>query len=91
MITIGFSRRCATYKRAVLIFHDIGGFTYCPKDLIKDFLKYLVLWYIGEPGGYGTWGRNRAVFFSDSAAPVIRRIIKYSEVELYDDNSQLPA
>lgn len=57
--------------------------------MIKDFLKYLVLWYIGEPGGYGTWGRNRAVFYSDSATPVIQRIVKYSEVKLYDEIENL--
>ena len=32
--------------------------------------------YIGEPGGYGTYGHRRSVFFSDAAAPRIARIMK---------------
>lgn len=79
----------ADQTKALLIFHNIGHFAYCPKEMIKDFLKYLVLWYIGEPGGYGTWGINRAVFYSDGAAPVIKRIVKYSEVNLYDEIENL--
>lgn len=64
--------------KVVSLFYDIGHFLYCPKDLVKNFLKYLVLWYIGEPGGYGVYGRNRAVFYSDSATPTIKRILKDS-------------
>jgi hypothetical protein len=44
----------------------------------------LVLWYIGEPGGYGTWGRNRQVFNSDAAAPVIIRIFKHGDTKMSD-------
>ncbi|MBN2019928.1 MAG: hypothetical protein JW749_06865 [Sedimentisphaerales bacterium] len=75
--------------KIVSIFHDIGHFTYCPKDLIVEFLKYLVLCYIGEPGGYGTYGRNRAVFFSDAAAPIIKRIIKNNGNMLSDEIKKL--
>jgi hypothetical protein len=35
-----------------------------------------VICYLGEPGGYGQWGRNRPVFNSDAAAPIIERLIK---------------
>ena len=70
--------------KAVSTFHDIGHFTYCPQELIKVLIKYLVSWYIGEPGGYGPVGRNRAVFYSNGAAPVIKRIIEHSPVKLYE-------
>ena len=32
--------------------------------------------YVGEPGGYGTLGRNRAVFYSNTAAPRIVRLLR---------------
>lgn len=70
--------------KVVLKFHDIGHFIYCPKSLINNFLYYLVLWYIGEPGGYGYWGSNRAVFYSNDAAPIIKRIVKNSNIPLYE-------
>lgn len=73
----------------VSIFHDIGHFIYCPADLTKDILRFLVLWYIGEPGGYGPFGRNRAVFYSDAAAPIIQRIVKNSDGKLYDAIDEL--
>jgi len=69
----------AEQGKTVSLFYDIGHLNYCPKDLLQKFLRYLILWYIGEPGGYGTWGRNRAVFCSDSAAPIIKRIFKESK------------
>lgn len=55
---------------------DIGGFTYSPDELCRPFLKWMVLAYIGEPGRYGTMGRNRLVFYSNSAAPIIKRLIQ---------------
>lgn len=66
------------------IFHDLGHFIYCPQDKIDIFLKYLILWYIGTPGGYGDWGRNRVVFYSNGAAPIIARIFQYRDINLYD-------
>jgi len=32
--------------------------------------------YVGEPGHYGTFGRNRAVFFSDTGAPRIEKLLR---------------
>jgi len=79
----------AKQAKVVQTFHDIGHFTYCPNEFIKNILRYLVVWYIGEPGGYGVWGRNRAVFYSDGAAPIIKRIVKNSEVNLKDEIEKL--
>ncbi len=75
-------------SKAVLLFHDIGHFRYCPVKLINVFLKYVVLWYIGEPGGYGL-GANIAVFYSNGAAPIILRIIESSDINLYDKIEKL--
>lgn len=54
---------------------DVGGLKNCPKDLYKDVLKKLVEFYIGEKS-YGQWSGYRPVFYSDSAAPIVARIIK---------------
>ncbi len=59
-------------------FEDIGALEYCPDSLLHKFVKWIVETYIGEPGGYGTWGRNRAVFYSDTASPIISRIVRNS-------------
>jgi hypothetical protein len=56
------------------ILEDVGGLQYCPKDLYKDYLKKLVQFYIGEPS-YGINSQYRRVFYSNSAAPIIKRII----------------
>lgn len=58
---------------------DVGGLEHCEaEDTAKSILKWMVLCYVGEPGGYGDWGRHRAVFYSDTAAPIIKRIVKRS-------------
>lgn len=54
---------------------DVGGLEHCPEDFLAPCASWLVLAYIGEPGGYGM-GVNRPVFFSNSAAPIIRRMLQ---------------
>jgi DNA-binding MltR family transcriptional regulator len=54
---------------------DIGGLVNCPLELYPDILKGLVQFYIGEPS-YGQWRHMRPVFFSNSAAPIVLRILK---------------
>lgn len=39
-------------------------------------MKWIALAYIGERGGYGYYGTNRPVFYSNTAARMIERIIK---------------
>jgi len=55
---------------------DIGGLEYCPTEVRPYILKWMVLAYIGERGGYGYYGSNRPVFYSNTAAPMIDRIIR---------------
>ena len=45
---------------------------------MDDYLEWLVLCFIGEPGGYGM-GVNRRVFFSNVGAPIALRLIRSSE------------
>lgn len=56
---------------------DIGGFESFPPDLRSRLVRWMVLCYIGEPGGYGM-GVNRPVFYSNSAAPRIGRLVRAS-------------
>jgi len=55
---------------------DCGGLEAVPVGLHSRFLRWMVLCYIGEPGGYGTWGQNRKVFYSDVASSVIYELLK---------------
>ncbi len=54
---------------------DVGGLKYCPDDLYIDTLINLVEFYIGEES-YGQWRNYRPVFYSDSASPIIKRILE---------------
>ncbi|MFD6186908.1 hypothetical protein [Streptomyces goshikiensis] len=40
-----------------------------------QIVRWMTLCYIGEAGGYGM-GRNRKVFYSNSAAPLIEQMFK---------------
>jgi hypothetical protein len=55
---------------------DYGGLAVIPDNHLPRIVRWLALCYLGEQGGYGQWGRNRAVFYSDAAAPIIERLIK---------------
>lgn len=54
---------------------DIGGLKYCPKEIYNDLLKLIVKFYLGERS-YGQYSYSRPVFYSNSAVPIIGRIIK---------------
>ncbi len=53
---------------------EYGGLASVPDDQLVVTLKWLVLCYVGEPGGYGA-GIHRRVFFSNSAAPLIKSLL----------------
>ncbi len=55
---------------------DYGGLAVIPEDQLEYFIRWMTRCYLGEKGGYGTWGRNRPVFYSDVAAPIIKRLFK---------------
>lgn len=55
---------------------EVGGIIYCPEEVRYTILHWLVLCYIGEPGGYGVYGRGRTVFYSDTGAPIAREMIR---------------
>jgi hypothetical protein len=55
---------------------DYGGLAVISDDQLPRILRWLVLCYLGEQGHRGQWGRNRSVFYSDAAAPIIERLVK---------------
>lgn len=58
-------------------FEDIGGLRYCDDDdVAQDLIEWLVLCYVGVPGGMTQYGFRREIFHSDTAAPIIERIIQ---------------
>ena len=66
---------------------EVGGLSYCPPNVRKEIIEWMVLAYIGEPGGYGL-GTSRKVFFSDTAAPYIKMMIKEVSNVIGDDLRQ---
>lgn len=57
---------------------DLGGLQDCPPAPRAAVVLWMTLCYLGEPGGYGTMGVNRPVFYSNAAAARIERILKRS-------------
>jgi len=69
-------RRFEQHKKLFDDFEDTGGLIYCPGEPRRKIVLWMVLCYLGEPGGHGTWGRNRKVFYSDIAAPRILQLFR---------------
>lgn len=62
---------------------DCGGLEAVATGVRESFLVWMLLCYMGEPGGYGNWGQRRKVFNSDVAAPIIERMMEraYSSIK----------
>lgn len=57
-------------------FEEYGGLSACPDDQRWKILWWLVLTYIGKPGGRTQFGNIRKVFYSNTAAPLIENVIQ---------------
>lgn len=68
-------RKNAEHGELLRNLQELGGLEHVPDDLLTEYLEWLALCYIGEPGGYGA-GQQRKVFYSNVAAPVIKEIIR---------------
>jgi len=76
MTKAGYSFRSHAHHGELLRnFAEIGGLVYCPEELKPEILEWLILLYIGEPGGYGM-GLHRKVFYSNVGAPRAYEAIK---------------
>ncbi len=72
-------------------FIDFGGLENCPNGIRQTILKWLVLTYVGEQGGRTQYGNVRHVFYSNSAAPLVREIISKAAPVIRDDLKALRA
>lgn len=70
-------------------FRDLGGLGSCPLEARGKILKWLVLTYLGKPGGRTMYGNIRHVFYSDTAAPLIAAMIKESAQYIKEDFDNL--
>jgi len=66
-------------------FKDVGGLLFCPSEIRVQILKWLVLAYLGEPGGKTSWGNIRNVFYSNTAAPIVKELIIDASSLVRDD------
>ncbi len=67
---------------------EIGGLQYCPKELLSDFLYWLILCYIGERS-FGYWSQIRKVYYSDIGAPLALEIIRTCPHKIYQQVEDL--
>lgn len=65
----------ATHGGLLRKLREFGGLSAIPEEELREILKWMVLCYVGEPGGRGM-GMNRKVFYSNSGAPLITEIIQ---------------
>lgn len=54
---------------------EFGGLHSIPDEELREISKWMVLCYIGEPGGRGM-GVNRRVFYSNSGVPLIETLFQ---------------
>lgn len=64
---------------------DLGGLVVCPAKPRRHIVLWMTLCYLGEEGGYGWLGRNRSVFYSDTAAPRIERLLHAAGKSIRED------
>jgi hypothetical protein len=55
---------------------EIGGLLYCPEVVLQEVVEWLVLCYIGTPGGRTQYGNVRPVFYSNVGAPISLSLLK---------------
>jgi len=59
-------------------FKDYGGLASCPEEVRTKITKWMVLTYVGTPGGQTRFGNIRHVYYSNTAAPIIEELFKES-------------
>lgn len=57
---------------------ETGGLRSVTEEELTKYLKWMTLCFVGEPGGYGA-GKGRRVFYSNSAAPLIRELFRAAQ------------
>lgn len=62
---------------------EIGGLELCPEECLWQYVEWLVMCYIGSPGGRTSYGNVRNVFYSNIGAPISLKILKTKSRNLY--------
>ncbi len=70
-------------------FREVGGLIYCPSGVRVDILKWLILAYLGEPGGTTSYGNVRHVFYSNIAAFLVEELITEAANVIREDLRRL--
>lgn len=77
MTKVGYSwQGYAEHGELLRSFKEYGGLEACPPAQKEKILWWLVMTYIGSPGGVTQYGNIRKVYYSNSAAPIIRGMIE---------------
>ena len=77
LVAVGYGFRSHEKHGDLLgLLREVGGLRHIPDSARSQVVKWLILCYIGEPGGYGTFGRNRPVFYSNSAWEPIQDLLR---------------
>lgn len=66
-------------------FVELGGFAACPAKPRKKTVLWMVLTFLGTPGGRTQYGNVRHVFYSNSAAPLIEDIFRRESAVVRED------
>ena len=63
---------------------EIGGLEYCPEECLPKYVEWLVLCYIGSPGGLTSYGNVRHVYYSNVGAPIALQLLKSASIDISD-------
>lgn len=86
MEQIGYGWRAHSQHGELLrTFNEVGGLRTCPPNQRSKILRWMVLAYLGEPGGMTSYGNVRSVFYSNTAAPLVLDSIKDAGEIIADD------
>ena len=86
LVEVGHSWRNTTTHGTLLDdLEDVGGLTSCLPGPRRELVLWMTLCYLGEPGFYGWQGRNRPVFYSNSAAHRIERLFNAAGSTIRED------
>jgi hypothetical protein len=86
MKKVGYRWRAhSSHGELLRSFQEVGGLACCPSDVRKEIVQWLMLVYLGEPGGLTSYGNVRHVFYSNTAAPLVEELIRSSSTLVRDD------
>jgi hypothetical protein len=67
---------------------DVGGLEYCPPEIRRNFVYWMMNCFVGERGGYGL-GYNRPVFYSNTGARKIKSIFRNAGPLILEDIQEI--